>query len=150
MEVPQPDPLTDSHPDLTRVQMTLRLDAGTHDVMKGISERTGTSLNSIINKACRDAIAPPGGAARIARERRRLPRGPAGLQARAAAAYLMAYLGNARSAARMWPWPGRLPARPGDRDLLWRAGALCAAEFDTLQQEGRGTWATSAGSPSGA
>src|SRR5258706_15703698 len=126
MELHPPDPLTDSNPDLIRVQMTLRLDAGTHDIMKGISERTGKSLNSIINKACRDAITPPGGAARIARERRKLPRRPGGQQARGATAYLMAYLGNARAAAKMWPWGGKLAAAPGDRDILWRGRAPVA------------------------
>ena len=148
MESQQPEP--DTQPSLTdlRVQMTLRLDPDVHEIMKAIAEKENRSLNSMINKACRDAITPPGGAARIARERRRLRPQPSGQQVRAAAAYLLSYLGQQRAAARWWPW-GRFAARPGDRDSLWRAGALLAAEFD-VQQGGGKTWGTSGRSPSGA
>jgi len=145
----QPD---DTSPSLTdiRVQLTLRLDPDTYEIMKAAAERRGRSLNTMINEACRASITPPGGAARIARERRRLPRRPPGQQARAAAAYLMSYLGHRDGAARLWParW-GRLTARPGDPAALVQAGALLAAEFD-VQQEGNGTWGTSGRSPSAA
>src|SRR5262249_55842725 len=145
MDGHQPD---DSHPSLTdlRVHLTVRLDPDIHEIMKNASERTGVSLNQMINKACREQIIGPGGAARIARERKRPTGRRKGEHVRAAAAYILGYLGNAAQARKAWPWGGRFTVRKGDPDSLVRAGAALAAEYD-VRQEGR--WGTSA-SASGA
>ncbi len=111
--------------------------------MAAISQRTGQSLNSMITEACRNSLTPPGGAAKIARARRRLPPRPEGESVRAAAAYILSYLGRGGDARKFWPWGGRFAARAGDSNSLWWAGAHLAAAFDR-KQEGMTQWGTSA------
>jgi hypothetical protein len=129
------------------IALTLRLRPDIHANLAEIKERTGRSLNSLINEACENSVIPPGGAAKIARERRRLQ--VRSDPARAALAYVLGYFGHTAQARKAWPGQGRFSVAEGDPSHLATAGALIAAEID--KTDGRGRWATSARSlsPSG-
>jgi hypothetical protein len=125
------------------VPLTTRLRPDLHVLLEARKARTGQSLNRLINEAVEAAFIPPnGGTAKIARVRRRLP--ARSEPARAAAAYLLGYLGRASEARRLWPWSGQFKVQAGDPEHLIIAGALAADEFDRKD----GKWGTSA-SPSG-
>lgn len=134
----QRDPLTDTIPPADSVPFTLRIDPEIKAQLDDIKERTGKSLNSLINEACGQALTLPGGSALIDRERRKLiPQGDRGEQAWAAVAYLLNYLGATDDARRAWPWTQDFPGEGGTEDLA-RAGGLCAAEIDHYQKGHRG------------
>lgn len=122
------------------VQLTARLHEDLHRQLGEMSNRTGKSMNRLLNEAVEMAISPPGGAAMISEERKRQlatydarhdARHENAELARAALAYLQEYLGWHKSAMADYPWewesfnPG--PAPP---DTLAKAGALIAAEID--------------------
>jgi hypothetical protein len=143
---PSPDRLTETQDDWPRTQIRLRPDI--HHELEQIKKATGRSLNSLVNEACSQMTAmasATGGAAKIARERKRLPRRTD--PGRAALAYILGYFGQAASARRMWPWSGRFTVKAGDPAHLALAGALLADEIDRI---GERKWATSAARPSGA
>lgn len=126
----------DTFPPVDRIPFTLRIDPDIKKQLDDISERTGRSLNSLINEACAHAMTLPGGSARIDQERRKLiPQGDRGEQAWAAVAYILSYLGADDDARRAWPWTQDFPGEGGAEDLV-HAGALAAAEIDHWQ-EGR-------------
>jgi hypothetical protein len=126
------------------VTLTTRLRPDLHVLLEARKARTGQSLNRLINEAVEAAFIPPnGGTAKIARVRRRLP--ARSEPARAAAAYLLGYLGRGTEARRLWPWNGQFKVKAGDTEHLIIAAALAADEFDRKEN----TWGTSA-SPSGA
>jgi hypothetical protein len=127
---PQSAP-ADSLP-IDAVSLTLRLPAPLHAELKQMATRRQRSLNSMIVEAVQFAMTPPGGASLIAKARRDVgPRGRA--QARAAAAYILAYVGEQSGARRLWPWQGRLTLAAGDPSYLPAAGAHIAAEIDRVQ-----------------
>lgn len=119
------------------VRLTVRLLPDVHHGLAQIAEQTGESLNTLVNKYCRQAMIPPGGTAQIARMRRRLP--PRSEPARAALSYLLSYFGKQAEARRVWPWHGKFSAAEGDTASLVLAGALAAVEID--KREGR-PWGT--------
>jgi hypothetical protein len=126
------------------VPLTTRLRPDLHVLLEAQKARTGKSLNRLINEMVEAAFIPPnGGAAKIARVRRRLP--ARSEPARAAAAYLLGYLGRPGEARKLWPWSGQFKVKAGDPEHLIIAGALAADEFDRKDKR----WGTSA-SPSGA
>ena len=111
------------------VAFTLRLPAVVDHHFNLEADRQGRSKNALIVEACAAALAPPGGASRIARLRRRLV--PRPQQAQAAMAFLLAYTGRVAEARKLWPdgW-GKFPGK-GTADDLTYAGALVAAEIDS-------------------
>lgn len=120
---------TDTQDDWPRLPVRMRPDI--HHGLELMKANTGRSLNALVNEACDQMIslhAAAGGAAKIARERRRLPLRSE--PARAALAYLLGYLGRAAEARKMWPWAGRFHVKPGDPSHLPLVGALIAAEID--------------------
>lgn len=128
------DHLTDTIPPVDYVPLTARLKPEIHAAMKEYAERSGRSLNSLLNEACADALTIPGGSAQINNERRKLtPAGDRAEQAWAALAHILAYLNLGPDAKRAWPWSDEVP--PGDSDIynLAMAGGLLAAEIDLFQ-----------------
>lgn len=129
----QHDP-ADTTPPADYIPLTLRLNPEVKQQLDEVKERTGKSLNSLINEACEHALTLPGGSALIDRKRRTLiPQGDRGEQAWAAVAYLLSYLGAAADARRAWPWTQDFPGEGGLDDLV-HAGALAAAEIDHWQK----------------
>lgn len=124
------------------VTLTARLRPDLHAQLEE-RKRAGSirSINMTINEAVESYLAQAGGAAEIAKMRRRLL--PRSNPAHAAAAYLLGYLGNEGQARRWWPWSGRFTVKAGDPVNLPLAGALIAAEIDKTE----GKWGTS-GKPS--
>lgn len=120
--------------------LTVRFPEPIHYGLVQESERSGKSLNTLVLEACADALAPPGGASRIARLRRKVI--PHRGQVNAALSFLLAYAGRMKEAERLWPdgW-GTFPGK-GTRDDLAAVGAWVAAEIDSPTMEAR--WATSA------
>src|SRR5213075_430236 len=104
-ESPQKPAAYDTAP-LDWVHTTTRLRPDLHAALEAVKSRTGKSINMLINEAVENALTPPGGAAKIAKKRARLPMRSA--PDRAAAAYLLGYLGRLGEARRLWPWSGRL------------------------------------------
>jgi hypothetical protein len=129
---PWPDAAADTIPPAGAVPLTLRLPPDVHAGLKGVAERTGRSLNTLIVEAVMFAMTPPGGAAQIAERRRKLTtrRG----NAWAALAYLLGYLGRKADARKAWPWQGRFSVDEADPGSLAMAGALIAAEIDRWQE----------------
>ena len=126
------------------ISLTTRLRPDLHEALERTKASTGKSLNLLINEAVEGHLIPPGGAVRIARARRRLPVRPE--PARAAAAYLLGYLGKLADARKVWPHQGRFTVRAGEIGDLEIAGGLIAAEMD--RRDGR--WDHLSVSPSGA
>lgn len=110
------------------IQMTVRFSPVVHHYLTQESKAQGVSVNTLVNRACAQAMAPPGGSAMIARARRRLV--PRAGQVEAAVALGMAYLGRLAEARRLWPaaW-GDFPGT-GTREDLVAAGGLFATEID--------------------
>lgn len=123
------------------ITLTTRLRPDLHEALERAKASTGKSLNLLINEYVEQGLTSPGGAAQIARARRRLPVRPE--PARAAAAYLLGYLGRLAEARKVWPHQGRFTVKAGDVENLATAGGLIAAEIDRTD----GRWATLA--PSG-
>src|SRR5262245_12557633 len=118
------------------VAMTTRLRPDLHADLEAVKNRTGKSINMMINEYVEQGLAQAGGGtAKIARMSRRLPRRSE--PARAAVAYLLGYLGQAGQARKWFPWSGRLAVKMGDLDVLPLVGALVAAEID--RKEGAST-----------
>jgi len=125
-------PAADTIPPAGTVSLTLRLPPEVHADLKEVSGRLGRSLNTLVVEAVMHAMTPPGGAAQIAGQRRKLTtrRG----NAWAALAYLLGYLGRAADARKAWPWNGRFAVDEADPESLVQAGALLAAEIDRWQE----------------
>lgn len=122
------------------VQMTARLAEDLHRRLGEMSNRTGKSMNRLLNEAAEMAMSPPGGAAMISEERKRqLARFTAQYDdrhdrselAKAGLAYVLEYLGWHDAAMSEFPWKPE-EFRPGStpQETLARAGALLAAEID--------------------
>jgi hypothetical protein len=117
------------------VQLTARLYPVVHHHLAAESERSGKSLNRLLNEAVLASLtppAPPGAASKIVRIRRRLS--PRPLQVQAAMAFLLSYLGKAKEARKLWPagW-GDFPGQGTTDDLVYGA-ALMAVEHDMPQR----------------
>lgn len=126
----QRDPLADTFPPVDRIPFTTRFDPDIKEQLDKVSERTGRSLNSLINEACANAMTEPGGVSLINQARRKMtPQGERGEQAWGAIAYLLAYLGADGDARRAWPWTQDFCPEGAVEDLS-QAGALAAAEID--------------------
>lgn len=132
------DPVTDTPPEGITT-LTLRLQPDLKEYLDGIKEQTGHSLNTLINKAIEHAMTPPGGAAQIAKARRKItPAGDRAQQAWEAVAFILSYLGAKTDAQRAWPWEDPFPGT-GEIGDLATAGGLCAAEIDLFQNGTQGS-----------
>lgn len=128
---------SDTIPPTDWIPVTLRLRPDLHERLKEVSEATGRSRNNLINQAVEFAMTPPGGATRIAAQRRKITmQGDNGEQAWAAVAYILAYLGFLSDAERAWPWSGKFFAEPAGFliENLVKAGGYIAAEIDRFQE----------------